>query len=302
MPARPGGDERRPLVLVHGLSDSCRTWNRIAPALAAGRRVVALDLPGHGRSARPDAPYDVAWYAGVIAEWIRSLDIQEFDLIGHSLGGGIAMRVLPELPGRVQRLALVAAGGLGLEVALPLRLTATTGALELAAPMLLGAGTHAGIFVLGGEFSAPERRYLAWANARPGTARALARTLRSAVDLRGQREHLLDHTQRIGDLPPIAVFWGDRDPVIPASHAVEVTRYLEGVTVRRFAGVGHYPHREAVAQIVPELLRFLDEPQPAPRLRPGARHARMLERSLSSGRWATRLVGQALGVKGLVGA
>ncbi|WP_437767728.1 alpha/beta fold hydrolase [Sorangium sp. So ce281] len=82
------------MVLVHGLSDSCRTWNRLAPALAAaGRRVVALDLPGHGDSARPDAPYTVAWYAGVVAEWSRALRLGDFDLVGHSFGGSIAMCV-----------------------------------------------------------------------------------------------------------------------------------------------------------------------------------------------------------------
>src|SRR5829696_6273390 len=95
-PRPHGGESKRPVVLVHGLSDSCRTWNRIAPELAAGRRVYALDLPGHGRSARHDAPYDVAWYGGVVSDWIRHLGLLDFDLIGHSLGGGVAMRVVLE--------------------------------------------------------------------------------------------------------------------------------------------------------------------------------------------------------------
>src|SRR5262245_51843365 len=67
------GEMRRPAVLVHGLADTCRTWNRIAPALARDRRLYALDLPGHGRSSRYDGPYHVAWYASLVAEWIRSL-------------------------------------------------------------------------------------------------------------------------------------------------------------------------------------------------------------------------------------
>lgn len=268
---RPHRDgDRRPVVLVHGLSDSCRTWNRIAPALAAGRRVYALDLPGHGRSSRPDAPYDVAWYAGIVAEWISALGLEEYDLIGHSLGGGIAMRVLLEQPGRVRRLVLLAPGGLGVEVALPLRIAAVTGVLSLAAPALMGVGTRAGMMVLGGEFSGSERRHLARVNARPGTARALSRTLRSSLDLKGQREHLLDHARQIPELPPLAVYWGDRDPVIPARHAEELAHYLEGARVRRFANAGHYPHREASTELVPELLRFLEEPQAAPRVRRGA--------------------------------
>jgi pimeloyl-ACP methyl ester carboxylesterase len=270
----PRDEVKRPAVLVHGLSDSCRTWNHIAPALAKDRRVYALDLPGHGFSNRPDVPYEVAWYAGVVADWIRSLGLEEFDLVGHSLGGGIAMRVLLEPPGRVGRLALVSAGGLGLEVAMPLRVAAVTGMLELTAPLLMGVGTRAGMMVLGGNFDAEEQKHLARVNALPGTARALFRTLRHAVDLKGQREHLLDHAHRMAELPPVAVYWGEKDPVIPVRHADEVQRYLEGVTVRRFANVGHYPHREAVPEMLPALMRFLDEPQPAPRLRPGVRSPR----------------------------
>jgi pimeloyl-ACP methyl ester carboxylesterase len=270
----PRAEAKRPVVLVHGLSDSCRTWSHIAPALANERRVYALDLPGHGFSNRPDVPYEIGWYAGVVSDWIRSLGLEDVDLIGHSLGGGIAMRVLLERPARVGRLGLVSAGGLGLEIAMPLRIAAVTGMLELTAPLLMGVGTRAGIMVLGGNFDPQERRHLARVNAFPGTARALFRTLRGAVDLKGQREHLLDHAHCMADLPPVAVYWGENDPVIPVRHADEVQRYLEGVTVRRFAKVGHYPHREAVSEMLPALVRFLDEPQAPPRLRPGVRSPR----------------------------
>jgi pimeloyl-ACP methyl ester carboxylesterase len=268
-----GSEPRRPVVLLHGVSDSCRTWNKLAPELAASRRVYALDLPGHGHSGRPDASYDVRWYAAVVADWIRLLGLTDFDLIGHSLGGGIAMSMLIEPPGRAHRLGLVSPGGLGREVALPVRLAAVTGVVELAAPALMGVGTHVGMLLLGGNFDASERRHLARVNARPGTARALSRTLRRGADLRGQREHLMDHVDSIGELPPMAVYWGDRDPVIPVHHAAEVGRYLEGVAVRRFPKVGHYPHREATGALVPDLLRFLDDPQPTPRVRAGAHAA-----------------------------
>ncbi len=265
---------KRPAVLIHGLADTARTWNRIAPALARDRRLYALDLPGHGRSSRYDGSYDVDFYAHLVSDWIRSLDLHEFDLIGHSLGGGISMRILIDLPGRIHRLALVAAGGLGTEVAMPLRLAATTGLLELAAPLLMGVGTHAGFAVLGGNFDDADRKHLAELNGRPGTARALSRTLRHAVDMKGQKEHLLDHAHRIASLPPVAVYWGDDDPVIPVHHAERVHEYLDGAIVRRFANTGHYPHREAVPEILSELFRFLDFPQNSPRLRPGSRSPR----------------------------
>jgi pimeloyl-ACP methyl ester carboxylesterase len=275
--------DRRPVVLLHGLSDSCRTWNLVAPALAARRRVLALDLPGHGRSARPDAPYDAAYYARTVSAWLEALrrddpSLDAFDVVGHSLGGGVAQRLLLESAGaRMQRLALVSAGGLGTEVALPLRIAAVTGAIEITGQLLMGVGTRAGIRVLGGNFGPDERRHLATVNARPGTARALGRTLRSVVDLRGQREHLLDHAHRLARLPPLRVFWGDRDNVIPVAHAEAALRAIDGIRVHRFPRVGHYPHREAVSDFVPALISFLDEPQPQPRIRHGARSPRAAE-------------------------
>ncbi len=274
--------QKRPAILLHGLADTCRTWNHIAPVLARDRRVYALDLPGHGDSSRYDSTYDVHWYGELVAEWIRSLDIPDFDLIGHSLGGGIAMRVLLEQPARAHRLVLVAAGGLGLEVAMPLRLAATTGLLGIAAPLLMGMGTQAGMRVLGGNFNADERRHLAEVNARPGTGRTLARTLKSAVDMQGQREHMLDYAHRMKELPPITIYWGDRDPVLPVRHAELVHDYIEGAIVRRFPNVGHYPHREAVPELLPDLMKFLDEPQKTPRFRYQAKAPRAQDESTLS--------------------
>jgi pimeloyl-ACP methyl ester carboxylesterase len=279
---RPWVDEgKRPVVLVHGLSDTSQTWSKLAPALACDRRVYALDLPGHGRSARPDASYDASWYTDIVSEWIRSLGLEEFDLVGHSFGGGLSMKVMTELPGRVRRLALIAPAGLGLEVALPLRIAAVTRVLKFAAPLLMGVGTHAGVLVLGGNFDAAARRHLAEMNARPGTARALSRTLRSGVDLTGQLEHLMDYVPRIKELPPIAVYWGESDPVIPVRHADDLGRYLHGVSVRRFAKVRHHPHREATAALVPDLLAFLDGQPPTPRLRDGVLSPRASQQTAS---------------------
>lgn len=284
----PVARAQRPLLLLHGLSDSCRTWNRIVPALAVGRRVVALDLPGHGKSGRPDATYDPAFYARTVSLWLEMLraedsDFDSFDVVGHSLGGGIAQRLLLESVGpRIARLGLVSAGGLGTEVALPLRLAAMSGAIELTSQYLMGVGTRAGMRVLGGDFDAEDRAHLASVNARAGTARALARTLKSALDYKGQREHLLDHAHRLERLPPIRVFWGDKDQVIPVAHAHAVLRFVDGATVRRFAKAGHYPHREAALDLLPELTSFLDEEQPEPRVRFGSRSPRAESRQAAS--------------------
>lgn len=279
-PASPRPDTV-PLVLLHGLSDSNHTWDLVAPALGRSRRVLMPDLPGHGRSSRPDATYSIRWYARTIAAWLGATGLREIDLVGHSLGGGVAQRLLIELHRlgvsgqtdlpHVRRLGLVASGGLGREVAWLLRVAAATGAVERIGQPFMDRGTRLGMRLLGGEFKKPDRAHLGRLNDRAGSARALSRTLSASVGLDGQRPHFLDHAHELPKLPPIAVFWGDRDRVIPVSHVKDASTFLDGITVRRFERAGHYPHRESVPQFLPALLQFLDEPQAHPSIKPKTR-------------------------------
>lgn len=247
----------RPTVLLHGLSDSHRTWGKVAPRLARNRRVLLLDLPGHGLSARPDASYTLDWHASIVAAWLDALGLDEVDLVGHSFGGGVAQWLLLEHSKRVRRLALVAPGGLGRDVALGVRLCALPIVEHLGQPFM-SAATRIGCNVTGARFDAEDSAQLGWMNAMPGTARALSRTARDVVDLRGQRRHFLDHARDVAALPPIAIFWGERDPVVPFAHALETADLLEGATVTRFARCGHFPHRECDVEFTRALEAFID--------------------------------------------
>jgi pimeloyl-ACP methyl ester carboxylesterase len=270
-----------PLVMLHGLSDSHRTWDRIATALARTRRVIMPDLAGHGLSGRPDASYTLEWHAELLGSWIERLGIDTFDLVGHSFGGGLAQMLLMRFGARVRRLALVAPGGLGREVGFPLRLASLSRLVEMLGQPFMGAGTQLvmrGFGVAAGETTQPtdskggragvlsarrpfapeDIELLAWMNARPGTARALARTVANVVDLRGQRRGLFDRVFTLRALPPTTLYWGDRDPIIPIRHAHDTAERLEGVTVTRFSGCGHFPHREQPAEFLRALESFLD--------------------------------------------
>jgi len=96
-----------PLVLLHGLNDCYRTWKRLAPRLARDRRVLMPDLPGHGLSARPDASYELRWYAHVMTHWLGVAGVRRGDVVGHSFGGGVAQMMLLQCPERIRRLVLV---------------------------------------------------------------------------------------------------------------------------------------------------------------------------------------------------
>jgi pimeloyl-ACP methyl ester carboxylesterase len=99
------------VVFVHGLSSWMGFWEYQVPALAPTHRVLALDLPGYGASGRPDAPYTPPWYADLIVSWLDELGVERATVVGHSMGGQIAMHLALRSPDKVERLVLAAPAG-----------------------------------------------------------------------------------------------------------------------------------------------------------------------------------------------
>lgn len=94
------------VVMVHGITSSSLTWIRVAPALASGRRVIAVDLKGHGDSGRPETGYRLSDQAREVAELCQELGLDDVCLVGHSWGGAIAVLVAAETDLRLRRLVL----------------------------------------------------------------------------------------------------------------------------------------------------------------------------------------------------
>src|SRR4029079_3656845 len=118
-----------PILLVHGLLDSSRTWRKLAPVLAIGHKVIAPDLLGHGDSDGPhDVDYSLGGHAGMLRDLLDALGEERGTVGGHSLGGGIAMTFAYHYPERVERVALISSGGLGRDVSPVLRATTLPGA------------------------------------------------------------------------------------------------------------------------------------------------------------------------------
>lgn len=248
-----------PLVLLHGLSDSYSSWMHLVPPLARDRRVLVPDLPGHGLSARPDASYELQWYAHLMARWLESRGLESVDVVGHSFGGGVALMMLPECRQRIRRLILVSSGGLGREISFLLRLASIPYLVELFGQPFMGPATRLGLMATGGAFSQKDGAKRSAMNARSGSARAFARTVRDIIDWRGQRRSFLERPSDLA-LPPIAVFWGDRDAVIPVSHARALAQSMDGVRLTVFDGCGHYPHHEQPEAFVRAVGSFLGDP------------------------------------------
>ncbi|MDQ3644906.1 MAG: alpha/beta fold hydrolase, partial [Actinomycetota bacterium] len=218
--------EGRPVVLIHGVTGTCDVWAPALPLLSDRYTVVAPDLLGHGQSAKPRGDYSLGAYASGVRDLVVGLGHERVTVVGHSLGGGIAMQFAYQFPERCERLVLVSSGGLGQEVHPVLR-AATLPGSELILPLIAGKPVHAaGAAVAGllgrvGLHAGPDvaemvRGYGSLADA--DTRTAFIHTLRSVIDPMGQRVNATDRLYLAADMPALIV-WGRRDRVIPVSHA-----------------------------------------------------------------------------------
>src|SRR5712672_4270856 len=110
------------LLMIHGIGDNSTTWNTVQAKLAQRFTVIAPDLLGHGQSDKPRADYSVAAYANGMRDLLSVLDVERVTVVGHSLGGGVAMQFAYQFPHLVDRLVLVGAGGVTKDVNVVFRL------------------------------------------------------------------------------------------------------------------------------------------------------------------------------------
>src|SRR5688500_12784734 len=120
-----------PVVLIHGMVNSSRHWQGVAAGLSDSYTVIAPDLIGHGDSATPRGDYSLGAHAASIRDLLAAIGVDRATIVGHSLGGGVAMQFFYQFPQRTERLALVSSGGLGREVSPLLRTAALPGASAL---------------------------------------------------------------------------------------------------------------------------------------------------------------------------
>ncbi|MDH5675580.1 MAG: alpha/beta fold hydrolase [Myxococcales bacterium] len=243
----------------------------MAPLLATDRRVLTPDLPGSGLSTRADVSYTLEWQAHIMARWLEAMGLTSVDVVGHSFGGGVAQMLLLECPERLRRIALVASGGLGRDVGFWLRLATFPFMVEHFGQPFMAFGTRRAIGGSRLHGSAADLETLAKMNEQPGTARAFSRAVRSVINFRGQYRMLLQRAHEVDELPPIRVFWGEVDALIPHKHGDALVAATEGVELVTFPGAGHYLHQQQPEAFVEALRAFLDAAElPRATLRPAS--------------------------------
>jgi pimeloyl-ACP methyl ester carboxylesterase len=259
-----------PVVLIHGMLNSSRHWQAIADRLADDHTVVAPDLIGHGDSAAPRGDYSLGAHAASIRDLLAAIGIERATIVGHSLGGGVAMQFFYQFPQRVERLALISSGGLGREVSPMLRTAALPGVSGLLSvtinPRVTGAlrggGTRLRSMGLGGgaylEAIARALRPLETADARE----AFLQTLRSVIDVRGQRVSATDRLYLLESMPTLIV-WGERDHTIPIEHGRRAHQAIPASHFKTLPSAAHFPNLEDPDGLADALLDFIAATEPA---------------------------------------
>jgi pimeloyl-ACP methyl ester carboxylesterase len=255
------------LLLVHGLGDEADTWRHVLGPLAARRRVVALDLPGFGRSGHPRRASTTAFFARVAGDLLGALGIERATLVGHSMGAAVAQRLALARPELVERLVLVA-GCLPVHAGLP------PGPLwAFLTPGLGEAGYTSLRRAADGGYSTL-RPYYADLDSLPEADRAfLAARVRARVWSDGQRRAFLSalrwmaidralragsfHDQAAHQRTPTLLVWGERDAIVPQAAAYAMAALLPDARVEVLPGAGHHPAQEQPARLVELIEGFL---------------------------------------------
>ena len=259
------------ILLIHGIGDNSTTWTGIHAKLAQRFTVIAPDLLGHGKSDKPRADYSAAAYANGMRDLLSVLDIERATIIGHSLGGGVAMQFAYQFPHLVERLILVGAGGVTKDVNIVFRLASLPMGSEalgllrlpLVLPTVQALGRLAGL-VLGSTAlgrDIPNVLRILDDLPEPTASSAFTRTLRAVVDWRGQIVTMLDRcylTQAI----PVQIIWGSEDVVVPVRHAHMAHAAMPGSRVEIFEKSGHFPFHDDPARFLEIVQRFIDTTQP----------------------------------------
>jgi pimeloyl-ACP methyl ester carboxylesterase len=259
-----------PVVLIHGMVNSSRHWESVALRLAEDYTVIAPDLIGHGDSATPRGDYSLGAHAAVIRDLLAAIGIDRATIVGHSLGGGVAMQFFYQFPARTERLVLVSSGGLGRDVSPLLRTAALPGAsaalwlvahprlvnwLQQAGARLRRRGWRKGVYV---EAVARALRPLGQAGARE----AFLQTLRSVIDVKGQRVSARDRLYLLRNMPSLIV-WGERDNTIPLEHGRWAHDAAPGSRFETLPRAAHFPHLEDPAGLAAVLRDFMETTEPA---------------------------------------
>jgi pyruvate dehydrogenase E2 component (dihydrolipoamide acetyltransferase) len=233
-------DEGRPIVLIHGFGSDLNNWMFTQPGLAETHRVIALDLPGHGGSSKDVGAGDLTVLSASVVELLAALDIPKAHLVGHSLGGAVALRMALEKPAQVASLTLISPAGFGEEIdGSFITEFIAAGRRRQLQPVLEKLFKNKSL--VSRDMAEDLLKY----KRLDGVGAALSKMAVANFADGRQKEVLRGRLAELGKIP-VQVIWGAADQIIPARHA-------EGLppNVRTYVlpDAGHMPQMENAAQV-----------------------------------------------------
>ena len=236
-----------PLVVIHGGGGGARGWLQNVAELGEHYTIYVPDLPGFGHSQPMDSDYDTSKFAQFVEDFTERLGLKRFHLVGHSAGGGIALRYALKSPHKIDKLVLVSSMCLGREIALWIRVLSSAvfcQSLGVAGVALLKA-----IKWLADLVYAP----LKFVNPLPQAKVGLGARM---VTLREQSTVLVSQLSQL--MMPTLLVWGANDGIVPVSQAYAAARVITDCQVHVFEGCGHSVYKQRVKEFSHLLATFLD--------------------------------------------
>ena len=240
------GGEGEPLVVIHGGGDSARAWLDNLEELSERYTVYAPDLPGFGHSQPISDSFHVSEFVEFVGGFTHSLGLKRFHLVGHSLGGGIALQFALESPRKIERLVLISSMFLGKEIALWARFMSSPAFLrpigEAGVAIFRAVGWLIKSLHIPFEFMSP------FLQVKMGIGRSI-------MTLKGQTTVLLNQLSEL--LVPTLLVWGAEDVIVPVAHAYAASQLIPDCQLHVFEGCGHSVYKQKGGEFSQLLTRFL---------------------------------------------
>ncbi len=240
------GGQGEPLIVIHGGGDGARAWKKNMEELSESYTIYVPDLPGFGGSQLGERDYYVPELVEFVEKFSGKMGLESFHLVGHSIGGGIALSYALKFPHKLKKLVLVSSMFLGKEIALWVRVLSipaicrSIGRVALA--VLKGVKWAADLILAPVKFIIPISRTSINMGTRMST-------------LKEQTGVLVNRLSEL--MVPTLVVWGAKDPIVPAKHAYRAAELIPDCQVKVFEDCGHSVYRDRVQEFSKLLTRFL---------------------------------------------